>query len=79
MPFKSPVRHNNDIVQDKYHCLFPLYNQIRNKYILGKYYVYSPVYKLHALLRSCTKEELLPPCLYIKEDLKIRNSLFINM
>jgi len=60
-------------------CLCPLYNKIRKKYILRKYYVNPSVYKFHALLQSCNREELLPLFHYVKEALKIRNSQFINM
>ena len=72
---------NNNDIEDEYHfiCLCPLYNHIRKKYILRKYYVNPSVYKFHALLQSCNREELLPLCLYVKEALKIRNSQFINM
>jgi len=72
---------NYNEIEDEYQfiCLCPLYNQIRKKYILRKYYVNPSVYKFHALLQSCNREELLPLCLYVNEALKIRNSQFINM
>jgi len=41
-------------------------------------YVYPAVYKIHSLLQSCNRENLLPLCLFVKKALK-RNSQLMNM
>ena len=68
-------------IEDEYHfvCVCSTYNVLRRKYLKRCYYIRPSVFKYHQLLITSDRRELINLSKFVKESLKLRNTLLNNI
>jgi hypothetical protein len=71
---------NSGDIEDEYHfiCICKMFDNLRKRYLKRCFYARPSVFKFIELMKSSNKTILRNLCIFIKEALSVRQTLFIN-